>query len=164
MKNHLHTTSTPLGPMLLLATDQGLSGAWFVGQRHFPAQWPVPAITREGPQHHVLADACEQLQDYFAGRRQRFDLTLDLSAGTVFQQAVWQTLLHIDWGHTSSYGELARQLGRPQASRAVGMAVGRNPISIIVPCHRVLGSQGALTGYAGGLERKQDLLAREGVL
>jgi len=164
MKNHLYTTPTPLGPMLLLATDQGLSGAWFVGQRHFPAQWSVSAITQQRPQHRILANACEQLQGYFEGRRQRFDLPLDLSAGTVFQQAVWQALLRIDWGHTSSYGQLASQLGRPKASRAVGTAVGRNPISIIVPCHRVLGSQGALTGYAGGLERKQDLLTREGVL
>jgi len=96
--------------------------------------------------------------------RQHFDLPLDLSRGTPFQQLVWTALLHIGWGETTRYGELAQQLGRPQASRAVGMAVGRNPLSIIVPCHRVLGAQGSLTGYAGGLDRKQNLLQREGVL
>ncbi len=164
MKVHLHTTPTPLGPMLLLANDQGLAGAWFVGQRHFPSQWQAPAVYGERPPHPVLASACDQLNEYFDGHRQRFSLPLDLSAGTLFQQQVWHALLQIPWGQTSSYGQLARQLDRAQASRAVGTAVGRNPISIIVPCHRVLGSQGSLTGYAGGLERKQSLLTLETVL
>jgi methylated-DNA-[protein]-cysteine S-methyltransferase len=163
MSDILHTLKTPLGPMLLSASPDGLCGAWFVGQRHFPNLLP-PATRSEPPTHRLLAHACTQLEDYFAGRRQHFDLPLDLSRGTPFQQQVWTALLHIGWGETTRYGELAQQLGRPQASRAVGMAVGRNPLSIIVPCHRVLGAQGSLTGYAGGLDRKQNLLQREGVL
>ena len=103
-----------------------------------------------------------QLQAYFDGRLQRFELALDLSAGTDFQQAVWQRLCDIGHGQLARYGDIAQQLGKPQASRAVGAAVGRNPVSIIVPCHRVLGSSGALTGYAGGLWRKQALLRTEG--
>lgn len=163
MTDTLHTLKTPLGPLLLCASPAGLRGAWFVGQRHFPDLQPPPA-SAHAPSHPVLAQAIAQLDEYFAGRRRHFDLPLDLSRGTAFQQQVWQALLAIGWGHTARYGQLAQQLGRPQASRAVGMAVGRNPISIIVPCHRVLGSNGSLTGYAGGLDRKQELLRREGVL
>jgi methylated-DNA-[protein]-cysteine S-methyltransferase len=163
MTDHLHTLKTPLGPMLLCASPVGLRGAWFVGQRHFPDLHP-PALRAQAPMQPVLARAGAQLDDYFAGRRQHFDVPLDLSHGTPFQQQVWTALLNIGWGHTARYGQLAEQLGRPQASRAVGMAVGRNPLSIFVPCHRVLGAQGALTGYAGGLDRKRDLLKREGVL
>jgi methylated-DNA-[protein]-cysteine S-methyltransferase len=163
MTDHLHTLKTPLGPLLLCASSVGLRGAWFVGQRHFPPLHP-PAASDKLPANPVLAQACTQLNDYFAGQRQHFDLPLDLSHGTPFQQQVWQALLKTGWGKTTRYGQLAQQLGRPQASRAVGMAVGRNPISIIVPCHRVLGADGSLTGYAGGLDRKQDLLQREGVL
>jgi methylated-DNA-[protein]-cysteine S-methyltransferase len=103
-----------------------------------------------------------QLQDYFAGHRTVFDLPLDLSRGTAFQQSVWQALLNIGAGTHQSYGQLAARLSKPQAVRAVGAAVGRNPVSIIVPCHRVLGSTGQLTGYAGGLERKRALLQLEG--
>jgi methylated-DNA-[protein]-cysteine S-methyltransferase len=163
MSDTLHTLKTPLGPMLLCASPEGLRGAWFVGQRHFPDLHP-PAARAQAPSHPLLAHACAQLEDYFGGRRQQFDLPLDLSHGTAFQQQVWTALLGIGWGQTARYGQLAQQLGRPQASRAVGMAVGRNPLSIIVPCHRVLGASGSLTGYAGGLDRKQDLLRREGVL
>jgi methylated-DNA-[protein]-cysteine S-methyltransferase len=151
---------SPLGTMLLAATDRGLAGAWFVGQRHGPdsAGW------REDPDHPVLREAVAQLRAYFAGERTQFDLPLDLQAGTPFQQSVWQALLSIPTGGTTSYAELARRLGRPQAARAIGAAVGRNPVSIVVPCHRVLGSGGALTGYAGGLERKTALLQLEGAL
>jgi methylated-DNA-[protein]-cysteine S-methyltransferase len=147
----------PLGPMVLSASPIGLNGVWFDGQRHQPdaSGWP-PAL-----RHPVLQAAQRQLLEYFDGRRQQFELPLDLSGGTAFQQAVWQALRGIGAGTTSSYGALARALERPQAVRAVGAAVGRNPISIIVPCHRVLGSAGALTGYAGGLERKQALLQLE---
>lgn len=155
----VHTRfDTPLGPMVLSASDAGLSGAWFDGQRHQPAadSWP------QSPQHPVLQAARQQLLDYFAGRRTRFDLPLDLSGGTPFQQAVWQALLQIGSGCTSSYGALARRIDRPAAVRAVGAAVGRNPVSVVVPCHRVLGQGGALTGYAGGLPRKSALLALEG--
>ena len=160
MSDTLHTLSTPLGPMLLCARDQSLRGAWFVGQRHFPKLSP-PAPSARLPTHPVLAQACTQLQEYFAGHRRAFSLPLDLSDGTPFQQQVWRALLGIAWGHTVRYGAIAHQLERPQAARAVGMAVGRNPISIIVPCHRVLGADGSLTGYAGGLERKQQLLKGE---
>jgi len=106
--------------------------------------------------------AAAQLEDYFAGRRAHFDLPLDLSRGTHFQQLVWRALLRIPRGVTTSYAALGAAIGRPAAARAVGAAVGRNPVSVIVPCHRVLGSNGSLTGYAGGIERKRRLLALEG--
>lgn len=163
MTDTLHTLTTPLGPLLLCANSTGLRGAWFVGQRHFPHLQPPPASGKP-PALAVLAQTCSQLAEYFAGQRHGFDLPLDLSHGTPFQQQVWRALLGIGWGQTARYGQLAQQLGRPQATRAVGMAVGRNPISIIVPCHRVVGADGSLTGYAGGLDRKQYLLQREGVL
>jgi methylated-DNA-[protein]-cysteine S-methyltransferase len=155
------TCDSPLGPLLLAASDQGLAGAWFAeGQRDTPdlSGW------REAPSHPVLQQAAAQLAEYFAGCRQCFELQLDLRAGTAFQQAVWQALLNLPYGHTTSYGELARRIGRPKAVRALGAAVGRNPVSIIVPCHRVMGADGSLTGYAGGLPRKTALLQLEGVL
>ena len=161
MKFHASTVQTrfdsPLGPMILAATERGLAGIWFEGQRHLPdtTGWPHAAA------HPVLVDAVAQLRDYFAGRRLQFDLPLDLQGGTAFQQSVWQALLAIPAGRTSSYGELSERVGRPTASRAVGAAVGRNPVSIVVPCHRVLGKDGSLTGYAGGLQRKGALLKLE---
>ena len=153
-------TDSPLGPLLLAASNQGLAGAWFVeGQRDAPdaSGWAA------APDHPVLRQAAAQLAEYFSGRREHFDLPLDLSNGTPFQQAVWQALLAIPCGQTTSYGELARRIGRPKAVRALGAAVGRNPVSIIVPCHRVIGADGSLTGYAGGLERKTALLRIEGL-
>lgn len=152
--------ASPLGPMLLAASAKGLAGVWFEGQRHGPqtADWP------EAPEHPVLRQAQRQLAEYFAGTRTHFELPLDLQLGTPFQQSVWQALLAIPPGRTTSYAELGRRLGRPTAARAVGAAVGRNPVSIVVPCHRVLGTAGALTGYAGGLERKSALLRLEGAL
>lgn len=151
---------SPLGRMLLAASDGGLAGVWFDGQRHGPdsQDWP------HDPEHPVLRQATAQLAEYFAGQRQRFELPLDLQAGTPFQQSVWGALQAIPPGGVTSYAELARRLGRPQAARAIGAAVGRNPVSIVVPCHRVLGTGGALTGYAGGLERKTALLRLEGAL
>lgn len=154
------TYQGPLGQMLLAATDTGLAGVWFTGQRH----GPVDVEWREDASQPVLREAVAQLAAYFAGERTAFDLPLDLQAGTAFQRSVWQELIAIPRGGTTSYAELGRRLGRPQAARAVGAAVGRNPISIVVPCHRVLGTGGALTGYAGGLERKTALLRLEGVL
>lgn len=151
---------SPLGTMLLAASDRGLAGAWFIGQRHGPEGIPWPEVST----HPVLEEAARQLRDYFAGTRNTFALPLDLAFGTPFQQSVWQALLAIPTGQTTSYAELGRRLGRPQAARAVGAAVGRNPVSIVVPCHRVLGTAGALTGYAGGLERKTALLKLEGAL
>lgn len=165
------THTTPLGPVLLLAGPQGLAGLWFDGQRHHPtseriAQWTVT------PNDPLLREAARQLDAYFGadlsadfgavGRA--FDLPLDLGTGTDFQQAVWRALLSIPTGHTCSYRTLAQQIGRPLAVRAVGAAVGRNPLSIVVPCHRVVGSDGGLTGYAGGLDRKRALLRLESAL
>ena len=158
-----HTViGTPLGELRLACTPQGLCGAWFVQeQRHAPPE-ALFSAEHVAPEHPLLREAARQLQAYFDGRLQRFELALDLSAGTDFQQAVWQRLCEIGHGQLARYGAIAQQLGKPQASRAVGAAVGRNPVSIIVPCHRVLGSSGALTGYAGGLWRKQALLRTEG--
>ena len=110
----------------------------------------------------MLADAARQLADYFAGTRRAFDLPL-APRGTGFQQVVWRALLAIPYGETCSYGELARAIGRPAASRAVGAANGRNPIAIVIPCHRVIGADGSMTGYGGGLPTKKWLLAHEGV-
>jgi len=150
---------TPLGRVLLAATPTGLAGLWFEGQRHSPdsSRWV------EAPADDALLQlAGTQVLEYFAGRRNQFDLPLDLSHGTPFQQAVWQALLGIARGQTTRYGALAMQIGLPRAVRAVGAAVGRNPLSVVVPCHRVLGADGNLTGYAGGLERKAWLLNLEG--
>lgn len=155
-------TSSPLGNIALAASAQGLAGLWFTeGQRHLPpelAAWP------SAPEHPVLKQASAQLAEYFAGQRRDFELPLDLSSGTAFQQAVWQALRGLLPGGTVSYGEISAQIGKPGAVRAVGAAIGRNPISIVVPCHRVIGASGALTGYAGGLERKSALLRLEGAL
>ena len=114
----------------------------------------------ESPQHPILLKVKQQLAEYFAGQRQQFDLTLDFQ-GTIFQQRVWQALLSIPYGETCSYKDIARQLGNEKAVRAVGAANGRNPISIIAPCHRGIGSGGALVGFAGGLDKKQILLSLE---
>ena len=154
------TVTSPLGDIILAASDTGLLGLWFHNQRYLPDMqgWV------QAPRHPLLRAAKAQLAEYFAGRRQQFELPLDLSRGTSFQQAVWQALLRIPAGNTTSYGALSQGLGKPTAVRAVGGAVGRNPLSIVVPCHRVLGSNGALTGYAGGLQRKSSLLKLEGAL
>jgi methylated-DNA-[protein]-cysteine S-methyltransferase len=146
-----------LGPMLLAASEVGLHGAWFVGQRHGagPAEgW------RQDDTHPLLREAAAQLTAWHAGQRRAFDLPL-APRGTPFQQSVWAELARIPHGHTRTYGEVAAALGRPTAARAVGMATGRNPLSIIIPCHRLVGRDGALTGYAGGLDRKRTLLEFE---
>ena len=148
--------ASPLGTMLLARTEHGLAGAWFERQKHHPAVIDAP----ERADDPLLADTAAQLREYFAGTRSSFDVPLDLQ-GTDFQRAVWNALLNIAPGRTTTYGEIARELGVPSASRAVGAAVGRNPVSIIVPCHRVVGSSGSLTGYAGGLDRKRSLLRIE---
>lgn len=153
--------SSPLGRLTLACSDAGLCGVWFEAQRHGPQAQEVQGW-QIAPEHPLLQATAAQLQDYFAGRRTVFDVPLDLSRGSAFQQAVWQALLAIPAGTCQSYGQLAARLGQPQAARAVGAAVGRNPVSLIVPCHRVLGSAGQLTGYAGGLERKHALLQLEG--
>lgn len=149
---------SPLGAMTLAATTRGLSGVWFDGQCHGPDTSPW----RHDSAHPVLQATIKQLGEYFAGQRTAFDLPLDLQAGTPFQQQVWQALQGIAPGATTSYGHLSAAIGKPAAVRALGAAVGRNPVSIVVPCHRVLGANGSLTGYAGGLERKTALLSLEG--
>ncbi len=147
---------SPLGTLRLARTARGLAGVWFDGQVHQPPVWAAP----QNPSDDLLRSARQQLTRYFDGDEVEFDLALDLH-GTPFQRSVWNALLRIGRGQTAVYGEIAAQLGLPKAARAVGAAVGRNPISIIVPCHRVLGGGGALTGYAGGLERKVALLDLE---
>lgn len=154
---------SPLGPIAIAATAQGLAGLWFTDkQRYLPIELSGSTAWPEGADHPVLKQARQQLGEYFAGQRSRFDLALDLSCGTAFQQSVWRALLEIPQGEVVSYGEVSRRIGNPAAVRAVGGAVGRNPVSIVVPCHRVMGASGALTGYGGGLDRKTALLMLEG--
>ena len=148
---------TPLGPVTLVATADGLAGVWFDGQAHHPGPLDVPL----DPSQVHIAQAMRELGEYFRGQRTRFDVALD-PLGTDFQHGVWTALARIAHGRTTSYGEIALRLGRAAAVRAVGAAVGRNPLSVIVPCHRVLGRDGSLTGYAGGLARKEALLRLEG--
>jgi methylated-DNA-[protein]-cysteine S-methyltransferase len=148
---------SPLGPILLARTASGLAGAWFEGQTHHPGKLAAP----QRPDDPLLARAASQLRAYFAGTRTDFDVPLDLQ-GTPFQRGVWQALRAIPPGRSTTYAAIAAAVGSASAVRAVGGAVGRNPVSVIVPCHRVIGRDGSLTGYAGGLERKQALLALEG--
>ncbi|WNI21330.1 methylated-DNA--[protein]-cysteine S-methyltransferase [Streptomyces sp. ITFR-16] len=151
-----HTVvDSPYGPLTLVATDGVLAGLYMSGQRHRP-----PEETFGEPDPRPFTEAVRQLDAYFAGELRQFDLPLRLD-GTPFQRSVWDQLQQIPYGETRSYGELAENLGRPGASRAVGLANGKNPVGIIVPCHRVIGASGSLTGYGGGLDRKQRLLAFE---
>jgi methylated-DNA-[protein]-cysteine S-methyltransferase len=149
---------SPVGPLTLVAAGGALAGLYLTGQRHLPPDtaFGEPAAAVDEP----FAAAARQLREYFAGERTRFDLELVLD-GSAFQRRVWAALQGIRYGQTVSYGQLADRIGRPSASRAVGLANGRNPISIIVPCHRVVGADGGLTGYGGGIERKRYLLAHE---
>ena len=151
------SVDSPVGRLKLVASDEGL----------IAILWPVerPGRVRlrtavEDARHPVLVEAERQLAEYFGGRRRKFDLKLDF-AGTAFQRKVWSALLTIPFGETRSYAQIATQIGSPAASRAVGAANGRNPISIVAPCHRVIGTGGKLTGFAGGLEAKAYLLALE---
>ncbi|MGM1060106.1 methylated-DNA--[protein]-cysteine S-methyltransferase [Saccharothrix sp. Mg75] len=151
--HRVHTTvDSPVGELTLVATDGALSGLYMVEQRHRPPQESFGEVDAS-----PFDDVVRQLDEYFAGRRTDFDLPLNL-AGTEFQRTVWTALRTIPYGETVSYGELAALLGRPSASRAVGLANGKNPVGVIVPCHRVVGSTGGLTGYGGGLDRKRFLL------
>jgi methylated-DNA-[protein]-cysteine S-methyltransferase len=152
--------TSPLGPMILAASDDGLLGAWFPGQAHFAG---VSSSWRQATDSPLLESAAGQLGEYFAGRRRSFALPL-ARVGTAFQHEVWKAIAGIPFGETSEYGVVAAILGKPGAARAVGAATGRNPFSIIVPCHRMLGRGGDLTGYAGGLDRKRALLVLEGVV
>ena len=148
---------SPLGPMTLAATARGLGGLWFDDQAHHPGPLDAPV----DPQQSFIAQAREELARYWQRRLpQGFQVPLD-AGGTPFQQAVWRALRAIPPGATSSYATVAAAAGAPRAARAAGAAIGLNPVSIIVPCHRVLGRDGSLTGYAGGLDRKVALLALE---
>jgi methylated-DNA-[protein]-cysteine S-methyltransferase len=143
---------SPVGPLTLVAGDRGLRSVLF--QREAP---PADAVAGT---HPLLAAADEQLREYFAGERLSFELPLDL-VGTAFQRQAWLALVSIPYGSTLSYGEQARRLGHPRAARAVGAANGRNPLSIVLPCHRLVGADGRLTGYGGGLDAKRALLEHE---
>lgn len=148
------SVESPVGTLILAGAAGRLQHLRMVDQTHEPdrADW-----VRD---HSAFDDAVDQLEEYFRGERQEFDLQLDL-VGTAFQRRVWEALQTIPYGETRSYGEIARQIGSPAAFRAVGLANGRNPIGIIVPCHRVIGSNGSLTGYGGGIDRKKALLGLE---
>jgi methylated-DNA-[protein]-cysteine S-methyltransferase len=149
---------SPLGPLTVAATAQGLAGLWFDGQAHHPGVVDAPV----DPLQPHIAQAREELDRYWRGGLPGgFNVPLD-AQGTPFQRAVWRTLLDIPAGRTCTYAVVAARAGSPRAVRAAGAAIGRNPLSVIVPCHRVLGRDGSLTGYAGGLERKQLLLQLEG--
>ncbi len=157
--NRYTTFDSPLGQILLVSDGSHLTGAYFSGQKYEPV--PTPGLGwRPEPDLGIFQDVCLQLHEYFAGRRRQFVIPLHLQ-GTPFQMKVWNALLEIPLGSTVSYRELAGRIKRKNAVRAVGAAVGRNAVSVIVPCHRVIGSGGALTGYAGGLERKRALLDLE---
>jgi methylated-DNA-[protein]-cysteine S-methyltransferase len=159
MSVHFLEIESPIGRLLLVADAHGLRGIEYEQPRHPLARG---ADWREG-ETGVLRAARAQLGQYFRGERRRFELPL-APQGTPFQHRVWQALKGIEYGLTCSYADIARQLGEAQATRAVGAANGRNPLSIVVPCHRVIGADGNLTGYGGGLERKRFLLALEGAL
>ena len=148
---------SPHGEMLLAATDAAVSGVYFSGQKYFPKD---ESGWRRSGDHAALRQAKQELAEYFAGTRDRFDVALD-PLGTPFQRAVWNAICTVRYGETISYGELARRAGAAGRARAVGAATGRNPVGVIVPCHRIVGADGSLTGYAGGLERKRALLALE---
>ncbi|MEV0674149.1 methylated-DNA--[protein]-cysteine S-methyltransferase [Mycobacterium sp. NPDC050441] len=151
---HYRTMDSPVGLLTLAGRDGKLMHLRMVDQTYEPSRdgWECDET--------AFSDAVGQLTDYFAGDRTEFDLELDM-VGTQFQRRVWEALLTIPYGETCSYGEIARQIGSPAASRAVGLANGHNPIGIIVPCHRVIGANGSLTGYGGGLDRKRALLELE---
>ncbi|MFJ7159050.1 methylated-DNA--[protein]-cysteine S-methyltransferase [Streptomyces sp. NPDC101118] len=157
--DRMHTViDSPYGPLTLVATGDTLSGLYMTGQRHRP---PEDAFgERAGAEEEPFPEVVRQLAAYFAGELTSFDLPLRME-GTEFQRSVWDQLKEIPYGETWSYGELAARLGKPNASRAVGLANGKNPIGIIVPCHRVIGASGGMTGYGGGIDRKQRLLAFE---
>jgi methylated-DNA-[protein]-cysteine S-methyltransferase len=149
---------SPVGRLKLVATDEGLAGILWDNNRPSRVRLSTEA---EDADHPVLVETERQLKEYFAGQRKEFALTLDVE-GTAFQRKVWKALLTIPFGETRSYGEIAKQIGSPGAMRAVGAANGRNPVSIVAPCHRVIGSTGKLTGFGGGLDVKAKLLELEG--
>jgi methylated-DNA-[protein]-cysteine S-methyltransferase len=157
MRTHV-VVDSPIGPLTLVADDGSLTGLYMDAQRHRPAD-EVLGLAGD-PEAEPFASAAGQLAAYFAGELTEFDLPL-APAGTQFQRTVWAALQQIPYGETWSYGQLAGKIGNPAAVRAVGLANGRNPIAVVVPCHRVIGADGSLTGYGGGLDRKRFLLDLE---
>jgi methylated-DNA-[protein]-cysteine S-methyltransferase len=159
MKSDLYfdCVPSPLGGLVLATDGVALTGVWFDGQRYQPPMVTGWQRRRDLP---LLHRAAAELAEYFAGRRKRFALPV-APCGTPFQRAVWQAIAAIPYGETIAYRDLAARVGRPESIRAAGAATGRNPLSIVIPCHRIVGANGALTGYAGGLDRKRALLALE---
>lgn len=151
------TMKSPVGELKLVASDKGLVAVLWENDK--PNRVPLPVLS-EDKTHAVLCEAERQLSDYFSGNLSRFSVALDFN-GTEFQKKIWQALLTIPFGETRSYSQIANQIGNPKAVRAVGAANGKNPISIIAPCHRVIGANGTLTGFAGGLKTKEYLLTLE---
>ena len=160
---------SPVGELILTASETALTGVFFPTSRHVPPLHDVErgsggeVLRGDGIDHSILARTRDQLSEYFAGTRTSFDLALD-PRGTPFELRVWQELRAIPYGATRSYSDIARRLGDPRSTRAVGAANGKNPIPIIVPCHRVIGAHGELTGFGGGIDRKRWLLEHEGAL
>ena len=159
MRTHTVIDSA-VGSLTLVADDGAIVGLYMNLQRHRPADDELGELVPGGREVEPFKTAADQLDDYFAGALTRFDLPL-APAGSEFQQRVWAALQEIPYGQTESYGELAERIGSPGGARAVGLANGKNPIGIIIPCHRVVGADGSLTGYGGGLDRKKQLLELE---
>lgn len=149
--------TTAWGSMCLASTPQAIAGLWFEGQTHFPQD--LPSVRSERVPFQEALEA--QLQAYFQGQRQTFELPLQPLGGTAFQQRVWRALSELPYGHTCTYQALADRLGQPRATRAVASAIARNPLILLIPCHRVIGADGSLRGFAAGVEVKRRLLALE---
>ena len=157
---HYARFDSPLGPVIAIADDDAITRVDFIGAKY---ERPVAPDWVEDPHAPALAACGTQLAEYFAGTRTEFDLPL-APRGSDFQRRVWKEIARVPYGETISYAELARRAGAPGQARAAGAATGRNPVGVVIPCHRIVGSDGSLTGYAGGLERKRGLLELEGVL
>jgi methylated-DNA-[protein]-cysteine S-methyltransferase len=151
---------TSLGTLLLIAADDALTGLHFVNGKHVPA---IDPAWLDEPGHPLFTHCAAQVEEYLAGERGKFDLPL-APKGTAFQQRVWREIAKVPFGETITYSQLAARAGAPGSARAAGAATGRNPISLVIPCHRIVATDGSLTGYAGGLARKEKLLALEGAL
>lgn len=160
MSLYFREVKSPVGKLKIVASDEGLRAILWPDDDPARVRFETAPRLSSTP---LIASVTEQLDDYFAGRRTRFEVELDLR-GTDFQLAVWRELVRIGYGRTTTYGDLAKRVGRPTGARAVGAAVGRNPVSIVVPCHRVIGANGQMTGFAGGLASKTRLLTIEGAL
>ncbi len=157
MKTYYDIIDSPMGSILIASRENALAGLWFKGQKY---EGKPESDWEQRQADPVLRQVSTQLKQYYAGKREAFDIALNLS-GTDFQKSVWKELLNIPYGQTISYGELANRLRKPKAVRAAAAAVGKNPVSLVVPCHRVVGANGSLTGYAGGIKRKEGLLSLE---